>query len=306
MTRGAPANVYRATAPSWRGPPGGTPLTTFTRGQITIEETEPLDLSSAMLLECFPTIGLVSTIAASYLVTQLQLSPKGSVAAPWSAPLSVVLGGRPLPPIRLYGGEKVCGIDGNCDQLFVLMSEFPIPDFGIQPLSAAILDWAGERGCREVASLEGLPRAGEGEGGDEEEEAHAHAQVPSGAAKVYGVGTTDRARNMLRREGVEEMSSGVITGISGVLMWMAEQRRVDAVCLLAEAFRQFPDARAAAGLVRIVDGMLKNIEVEIEPLMDQAEQLEKQIKKAVDAAVAAQQARQPPPHTSYASPSMYG
>jgi uncharacterized protein len=280
-------------------------MPTFTRGQITIEETEPLDLSSAMLLECFPTIGLVSTIAASYLVSQLQLTPKGSVSAPWSAPLSVVLGGRPLPPIRLYGGEKVCGIDGNCDQLFVLMSEFPIPDFGIQPLSAAILDWAGERGCREVVSLEGLPREGE-DAQDEEEAAHAKAQLPTGAATVYGVATTDRARAMLAREKVEEMSSGVITGISGVIMWMAEQRRMDAVCLLAEAYRQFPDARAAAGLVRIVDGMLKNIAVEIDPLMDQAEQLEKQIKKAVDAAVSAQQARQPPPHSSYASPSMYG
>jgi uncharacterized protein len=280
-------------------------MPTFTRGQLVIEETEPIDLSSAMLLECFPTVGLVSTIAASYLVSQLQLAPKGSVSAPWSAPLSVVLGGRALPPIRLYGGEKVCGIDGNCDQLFILMSEFPIPDFGIQPLSAALLDWAHERGCREVVSLEGLPRAGEGEDG-EEGEAPLEPPLPGGAAKVYGVGTSERARAMLRREGVDEMSSGVITGVSGVLMWMAEQRRMDAVCLLAEAYRQFPDARAAAGLVRIVDGMLKNIAVEIDPLMEQAEALEKQIKKAVDAAVQAQQARRVPPHTSSVSPSMYG
>lgn len=278
-------------------------MPTFTRGQLSIEETEPLDLSSAMLLECFPTVGLVSTIAASYLVSQLQLSPKGSVSAPWSAPLAVVLGGKPLPPIRLYGGEKVCGIDGNCDQLFIVMSEFPVPDFGIQPLSAGLLDWAHERGCREVVSLEGLPRFGE-EGEDEDEVPP--AEIPAGAAKVYGVATTDRARRMLEREKVEEMASGVITGISGVMMWMAEQRGMDAVCLLAEAFRQFPDARAAAGLVRIVDGMLKNIAVEIDPLMDQAKELETQIKKAVDAAVQAQRARQVAPHTSYASPSMYG
>lgn len=280
----------------------------YTRGQLVIEETEPLDLSSAMLLECFPTVGLVSTIAASYLVSQLKLEPKGSVSAPWSAPLSVVLAGTPLPPIRLYGGEKVCGIDGNCDQLFILMSEFPVPDFGIQPLSTALLDWASERGCREIVSLEGLPRFGEDE--DDEDEAAAaaaaKAELATGAAKVYGVGTTARARKMLQREKVEQMSSGVITGISGVIMWMAEQRRMDAVCLLAEAFRQFPDARAAAGLVRIVDGMLKNIAVEIEPLMEQAHALEKQIKKAVDAAVQAQQARQVAPHTSYASPNMYG
>lgn len=259
-----------------------------------------------MLLECFPTVGLVSTIAASYLVSQLKLSPKGSVTAPWSAPLSVVLHGRPLPPIRLYGGEKVCGIDGNCDQLFILMSEFPIPDFGVQPLASALLDWAAERGCREVVSLEGLPRFGQD--GDESEGGAAPVPppVPSGAAKVYGVGTTERARKMLAREKVEEMSSGVITGVSGVLMWMAEHRHIDAVCLLAEAYRKFPDARAAAGLVRIVDDMLKNIAVEIGPLMNQAEELERQIKRAVDAALQAQRTRQPSPQASYASPSMYG
>ena len=120
------------------------------------------------------------------------------------------------------------------------------------------------------------------------------------------MGTSDRARNMLKRQGVEEMSGGIISGVSGVMMWMAEQRHVDAVCLLAEAFRKFPDARAAAGLVNIVDGMLEHLDVEVEPLMKQAEDLEKEIQKAVDAATAGQKPRRPTPFSSAVSPSMYG
>jgi uncharacterized protein len=272
-------------------------MRSITKGQITITEYEDLDLHDAMLVECFPTIGLVSTIAATYLVSKLNLRPVGSISAPWVAPLAVVYDGRPYPPIRLYAGEKICGIDGDCDQVYVLMSEFTLPDFGVQPLAGAILDWAAERGCRDIISLEGLPAAAPA---SEE----GVPPVPKGPPRVFGVGSTERARKMLEREHVESMGSGVIAGISGTLLWMAEQRGVDAACLLSDAVREFPDARASAALLQIVDGFLKNIDVEIKPLLEQAEALERQIKGAVEAATDAQGSRQPPRPTAF--PGMYG
>jgi uncharacterized protein len=271
----------------------------FQKGAVTIRENEPLDLSSAMLLECFPTIGLVSTIAASYLVTQLKLKLVGTITAPWLPPVAVVYDGKPLPPVRLYGGDKVCGIDGNCDQLFVMMSEFATPDLGVYPLADALLDWAHARGCREIVSLEGLAAETPAlESGPE------RVALPKGHAKVWGVATTERTKLMLEREKVERMEAGVITGVSGVLLWLAAQRGVDTVCLLAEAFKEFPDARAAAELVRVVDALLKVIEVDLTPLMKQAEELESQIKRAVEGAMAAQQSRAVP-QSAGVSPGMY-
>jgi predicted ATP-grasp superfamily ATP-dependent carboligase len=100
------------------------------------------------------------------------------------------------------------------------------------------------------------------------------------------------------------MGACVITGISGVLLWLSAERQVDTVCLLAEAFKEFPDARAAAELVRTVDNMLKMIEVDLGPLMKQAEELESQIKRAVEAAMEAQQTRATP-QPAGVSPGMY-
>jgi len=259
-------------------------MTSLTKGPVTVREFEEVDLKSAMLIEAFPTIGLVSTIAASYLVSQLKLRLVGTVTGPFAPPVAVVYGGRALPPIRIYSGDKVCGIDGTCDQVFLLMSEFPLPDQAIYPVADALLEWAQAHGCRELVSLEGLPREG--------------TKDPPGAAKalskpppVYGIGATERARAMLKRENISEMDSGVVTGISGVLMWLAEQRKVDALCLLCEALKEFPDARAAAGLVRTIDVLLKHIDINLEPLLKQAEELEVQIKAAIDTAMDAKDSR---------------
>jgi uncharacterized protein len=263
------------------------PLSSLTKGPVTIREFHEIDLKSAMLIEAFPTIGLVSTIAASYLVSQLKLDLVGTVTGPFTPPVAVIYGGRALPPIRLYAGETVCGIDGTCDQVFLLMSEFPLPDQAVFPVADALLDWAQAHGCREVVSLEGLPRE-VGEGPDE------RAKALSAPPALWGVGATDRARAMLKRESIAEMQTGVITGISGVLMWLAEQRKVDALCLLAEALREFPDARAAAGLVRSIDVLLKRIDIKLEPLLKQAEELETEIKAAIDAAMHASGSRASP------------
>lgn len=264
-------------------------MTSLTRQSVTIHEFEEVDLKSAMLIEAFPTIGLVSTIAASYLVTELKLKLVGTVTAPWLAPVAVVYGGKPLPPIRLYGGDKVCGLDGTCDQVFILMSEFPIPDAGAFPMADIILEWAQSHGCRDLVSLEGLPKDAPSK------DTKPEAMFASPPSAVWGVGATERARAMLKREHVSELDAGVIAGVSGVILWLADQRKIDASCLLAEAFKDFPDARAAASLLRVVDQLLKVIDVNLEPLLKQAEGLEKQIKGAVEAALATTQSRAAPP-----------
>jgi uncharacterized protein len=266
-------------------------MTGLTKGPVTVREFSELDLKSAMLIEAFPTIGLVSTIAASYLVSQLKLTLVGTVTGPFMPPVSVVYGGKALPPVRIYGGDKVCGIDGTCDQLFLLMSEFPLPDPAVFPVADALLDWAQAHGCREVVSLEGLPR-------EVEEGAGGAAKALAAPPPIWGVGSTERARALLAREKISTMETGVITGISGVLMWLAEQRKIDAVCLLAEAIKEFPDARAAAGLVRTIDVLLKHIDINLEPLLKQAEELEVQIKKAIEAAMDGAESRAMPKPSS--------
>jgi uncharacterized protein len=270
-------------------------------GDIRFNEPVPIKLRKAMVVECFPTVGFVSTIAGAYLVRVLHLSRVGSLSAPWLPAVAVVADGRPLPPIRIYQGPNTCGLDGDCDQIAVVISEFPVPEEAAQPLGEALIEWVASRGGREIVSLEGLPvRAipAEGTKGGALSITFAHDLPP-----VQGLPSTPRARAALERMGLRPMEAGLVSGVSGVLMWEAAERQFDALCLLADAFGPFPDARAAAALVRAMDPMLKGIHVDIKPLLEQAASIEDEIKQGIEQIVRVVLPRVQ--KTSEPSPAMY-
>src|SRR5258705_12623904 len=96
-----PANVYRAQARPRLNPlprQGDKTMTGLPKGPVTVREFEEIDLKSAMLIEAFPTIRLVSTIAASYLASQLQLNLAAAIPAPLIPPVAVVYSDRPRLP----------------------------------------------------------------------------------------------------------------------------------------------------------------------------------------------------------------
>jgi uncharacterized protein len=66
----------------------------------------------------------------------------------------------------------------------------------------------------------------------------------------------------------------MITGVTGVLLNEGRWRNVDVVALLAEARREFPDARAAVSLVQAVDLLLPEISIDLKPLQAEAKALE--------------------------------
>ena len=77
---------------------------------IVLEEIhmyEDVDLTNSMLIDGFPTVGLVSTIVSSYIVDALNLQRVGGIISKEFPPASVVVGGVPSPPMRIYAGPKI-------------------------------------------------------------------------------------------------------------------------------------------------------------------------------------------------------
>ena len=54
------------------------------------------------------------------------------------------------------------------------------------------------------------------------------------------------------------------------------------MALLVEADPSYPDARAAAKLIELLDKLLPNIKLDTEPLIEEAERIEKQIKSMME------------------------
>ena len=70
--------------------------------------------------------------------------------------------------------------------------------------------------------------------------------------ELYGVGTSESARNDLKRAGIEPIQQGIVAGITGFLLGEGDRLGIDVTALLAEASPMYPDARAAAIAIEAV------------------------------------------------------
>jgi len=230
---------------------------------IELIEYKKEDLSNSLLVVAFPTVGLISSIAGHYIIDSLKLDEIGTIISNNFMPATVIHKAKPSPPVRIYAGAKKCGPDGECEQIAVIISEFMPPYNIIKPLADKILDWASEKGCKIVVALEGT---------------HAFGDVKK-QLKVYGVGSTNRMKNFLKSYKIEETQEGMITGVTGVLLYQGVLKNHDVICLLSEAHSDFPDSRAAGNLLKKIDIMLPDIKIDPEPLYKEAEKIEDQIRR---------------------------
>jgi len=234
---------------------------------IELIEYKEVDLSNSLLVVAFPTVGLISSIAGHFIIDSLKLEEIGTIVSSEFVPATVIHNSKPSPPVRIYAGKKECGPDGTCEQLVVIISEFMPPSYNIiKPLADKILEWSNKKGCKIVVALEGT---------------HAVGDVKR-KPKVYGVGSNSIMKNFLKKYKIEETKEGMISGVTGVLLYEGVLMKRDVICLLSEAHSAFPDSRAAGNLLKKLDIMLPEIKIDPKPLYKEAEKIEAQIKRFME------------------------
>lgn len=227
---------------------------------VQICNFEEIDLKNAIVIAGFPSIGLVSTIAANYLIDALNLKQIGCVTSSQFPALSVVHTGEPLAPVRIYAGTQP-----SEKKIVVFVSEFkPKPNL-INSISEVIMKWAKDKGCILLISPEGM--VVEGKSGEGEEEVEA-----------YAIGSTENARRMLLEKKVAQFKNGIIAGVSGVLLNIGKQENFDVISILAEAHPNYPDAKAAAASINVM-ALLIGIDINVNPLYEESERIERQLQK---------------------------
>jgi uncharacterized protein len=215
------------------------------------------DLKGAAVIEGFPSVGLVSTLAANYLVEQLKLPKIGCITSKYLPVTSIIRDGEPNHPVRIYGDRR----------LVVFISEFRPPANIILPIVDGILEWTREAECGLIISAEGLPM----------QETEEHPEQ----THVFGVASTKKGRELLDQKKINVLTEGIITGISGVLLNEGARTDRDVLCIIADAHESYPDARAAAKIVEAIDSLLPQIELDTKPLYEEAEKMEAEIKSAL-------------------------
>ncbi len=278
---------------------------------IEIYEYRRLDLRDSFIIDGFPSVGLVSTITASYIVAALDMELIGVMDSVYFPTVSVIRDGEPHHPVRFYAGDLE-GPDGDWTRLVVFLSEFQPPSNLIKLICTSVLDWAEEQKCSCLISPEGLVIEGEnnqplpvpeGNGNGEEEKiapvTEMHAPPPSIEKTVYGLSSTGSGKDRLQKSKIPIFPEGLISGIPGVLLNEGKKRNFEVTCLLAEARDNIPDARAAARIIEQLRSIIPYLEIDLAPLYAEADLLEAKMRGY-------QKISKPGGKKTIPSPSMYG
>lgn len=224
---------------------------------------ESVTLDDATLVNGIPSVGLVSTIVANYVIRSMELEMVGAFESRSFPPTSLISGTIPQMPIRVYASSS--------HDAAVVLSEFNPASEQARPIAHAILDFAQNHDIDRVVSPEGIPYTE-----FEEETDDADIRDP----RLFSVGSTGSAREDLREMEIPQLGEGMISGVGGVLLNEGHWRHFDVYAILAEAREKVPDARSAAKIIEVIDRFFPEIDVEAEPLYDRAEQIEARLKKA--------------------------
>jgi uncharacterized protein len=221
---------------------------------IEIHKFKEMNLENATVVNGFPSLGLVSTITANYLIGALNLDQIGALDSDEFPPVSMIYASKPKFPARIYADEKA--------KIVVFLSEFtPLPHL-VRTIARTMLSWAIDHKCWRIVA----PEVVSAKGADKD-------------LQVFGVGSTERAREELKMLNVKPFVQGMVSGISGILLNESRRRNFDVVALLAQARPGIPDARAAAKIIEVIDSFMPTLEVDVEPLYEEAEKIEAYVKR---------------------------
>ena len=240
-----------------------------------------IEQENTMVIACFPSVGMVSSIVAHYLIDHLELEFVGELVDDRLPTLSLIQEGVPLPPVRAYAGKPQCSIDG-CDQVILLMSEMVVPEPLVHKIVWALFEWSKEHQVLAGIVIDAFAKAGMKSNMDGVEPVVEYEDTDG--IDVVGIGCNETVRDMLKEMDIPLLQQGVIRGMNAGILSEATRRGLGTMSIMVEADPRWPDARAAAVLIEKLNTLLPSIDLPNQPLIEEAEKLEAQLKALMDSA----------------------
>jgi len=218
------------------------------------------------VIEGFPGIGLVGTIATGFLVDHLQCEKIGSYYFEnHTAPSMIAIHECQLvDPIGIFYNKK-----------YNLVIIHAITSAAGQEWRAAdlILDVCNQLGAKELITIEGVGSA---------------EAAPAKESNAYYFTKDKTAAKKMENKGHQCLNEGIIVGSTAAILLKSP---IKTTCMFAETHTKMPDSKAAANIVTLIDDYL-GLKVDPKPLLKQAEEFEKKLKNIVTQGSKAQVLRQ--------------
>jgi uncharacterized protein len=207
------------------------------------------DVEGAKILEGSPGLGLIGNIIGWLLVEELKMREIGYIDSKYFPPLAVLYKGVAIHPFRIYEGEGIV----------LFLSDFIVPANVTYDMTDVIVDWMVKNKAKELVTFSSIP-------------------VKEKTAGIAGAANSEEALKRVGDLEIPIMPFGNINGLPGTLLTRTMQRNIPSSCLFAEILSPYPDPRAAAVVVDVLNRML-GLKVNAEPLLKEAEEIESRLKE---------------------------
>ncbi|MCR4368379.1 MAG: PAC2 family protein [archaeon] len=211
-------------------------------------EVEKTSLKGYTLIEGFPGMGLVGTIAAKYIVEKMDFEYVGYIDSNIFLPIIRIHNGTPIRPARIYADKK--------RKVAVLISEQVIGKQFTSMVAKKTVEWIKQKGFARVISLSGV-----------------HSADAGPKEIIYGIAADEKSKKLLKSHGLTEIKDGITTGITALILLELRGQNVEAISLLGNV-QLSADYKAAAEVLKKLDSSM-NFGLDIEPLLKEAKETEK-------------------------------
>lgn len=208
------------------------------------------------VIEGFPGFGLVGTIASGFLIDHLKCDRIGNY---WFEELPATIAlhdGKLVDPVGVYYSKKY-----NIVIVHSIASAA-----GIEWMASdVVLEVCKQLNAKELIAIEGV------------------GSQRADLQRAFYHASDDKNAKVLQKAGVDELSEGIIVGVTSALMLKA---KLPLTCLFSETHTNLPDSKSAAKVIEVLDKYL-GLEVDYRPLLKQAEEFEGKIKELMQKQVVA-------------------
>ena len=217
-----------------------------------IKELVNVELKNPILVEGFPGLGMVGSIATQYLVKQLKAQKLATLYSP-HFPYHVLVdkkGGA-----RLLRGEFYLWKNETGENDFILLTGDSQAQTieGQFEVANSILDFAEKKKVKTIITLGG------------------YRNEVEGTPKVVAVSTNPALfERALKARAISSDAGTPIVGTAGLLLGLAKFRKIDAVCLLGETRGYLPDPKTAKSVIEVLQGIL-DVNVDLKGLDEEIE-----------------------------------
>lgn len=230
-----------------------------------INVTEKPKLKNPLLIEGLPGVGNIGRVAVGYMIKELKAKKFAELYSEHFFPFVMLQEGYNIHLLKneFYyykaktGGRDIVFLVGDCQSL---------SPYGHYEVAEKILDFAQQLGIKEIITIGGL----------------ATGEIES-KARVLGAVTSEAVKKRYSSHGINFSAGekvGYIVGAAGLLLGLANERKMEGLCMLGETtgFPIVTDPKAAEAILNVLTKIVK-IKISMQKLEGSVKEMEGFIRK---------------------------